>query len=36
MALVLVEDVKLRAHGNVSPQLLGASLIGSLHETLRP
>lgn len=35
-ALVLVEDAKLRAHGNVSPQLLGASLIGALHETLRP
>ena len=36
MALVLVENAKLRAHGNVSPQLLGASLIGALHETLRP
>lgn len=36
MTLVLVEDAKLRAHGNVSPQLLGASLIGALHQTLRP
>jgi len=35
-ALVLVENAKLRAHGNVSPQLLGASLISALHQTLRP
>ncbi len=35
-AMVLVEAAKLRAHGNVSPQLLGASLIGALHDTLRP
>ena len=35
-ALVIVENAKQRAHGNVSPQLLGASLIGALHRTLRP
>ncbi len=36
MAMVLIENAKLRAHGNVSPQLLGASLVGALHDTLRP
>jgi DNA polymerase-3 subunit delta' len=36
MAMILVEDAKLRANGNVSPQLLGASLIAKLHATLRP
>jgi len=36
MAIIHVEHAKLRAHGNVSPQLLGASLIGALHHTLRP
>jgi DNA polymerase-3 subunit delta' len=36
MAMILVEQAKLRANGNVSPQLLGASLIASLHDTLRP
>jgi len=36
MAMILVEEAKLRANGNVSPQLLGASLIASLHNTLRP
>ncbi len=35
-AMLLIEDAKLRAHGNVSPQLLSASLLRSLHDTLRP
>ncbi len=35
-AVVVVEAIKLRAQGNVSPQLLGASLLASLHSTLRP
>lgn len=34
-ALVGVETAKLRAQGNVSPQLLSASLLGALHRTLR-
>jgi DNA polymerase-3 subunit delta' len=33
-ALVDVENSKLRAQGNVSPQLLSAALIDSLHRTL--
>jgi|JI7StandDraft_1071085.scaffolds.fasta_scaffold50396_3 DNA polymerase-3 subunit delta' len=36
IALLDVENAKLRAQGNVSPQLLGASLLASLHRTLRP
>lgn len=36
MGLVLVEDTKLRAQNNISPQLLTASLLGALHDTLRP
>lgn len=35
-AVVLVEQAKAKAQGNVSPQLLGASLLASLHRTLRP
>lgn len=35
-ALMDVEHAKLRAQGNVSPQLLSASLLGALHRTLRP
>ncbi|MBL0172932.1 MAG: hypothetical protein IPP90_19945 [Gemmatimonadaceae bacterium] len=35
-ALMDVEYTKLRAQGNVSPQLLSASLLGALHRTLRP
>ena len=35
-AVVLVEFAKAKAQGNVSPQLLGASLLSSLHRTLRP
>jgi DNA polymerase-3 subunit delta' len=34
-AIPLVENAKLRARGNVSPQLLGASLLDGLHRTLR-
>jgi DNA polymerase-3 subunit delta' len=34
-AVVLVEFAKAKAQGNVSPQLLGASLLSSLHRTLR-
>ncbi len=36
MAVTLVESIKVRAQGNVSPQLLGAGLLASLHRTLRP
>ena len=36
MALIDVEQVKQKAQGNVSPQLLSASLLGALHRTLRP
>ena len=35
-AIVDVEDTKMRAQGNVSPQLLTASLLASLHRTLKP
>ncbi len=35
-ALLHVEQAKVRAQGNVSPQLLGASLLTSLHRTLAP
>ena len=35
-AVVDVEFAKAKAQGNVSPQLLGASLLSSLHRTLRP
>lgn len=35
-AVVLVEHAKAKAQGNVSPQLLGASLLSSLHQALRP
>ena len=34
-AMSLVEQSKLRARGNVSPQLLGASLLHGLHKALR-
>ncbi len=36
MAIIDVEQAKIRAQGNVSPQLVGAALLGSLHRTLRP
>ncbi len=35
-ALTLVEKVKSAAYGNVNPQLLSASLLTSLHRTLKP
>lgn len=35
-ALVLVETAKTKAQGNVSPQLLSASLVSRLHHTLHP
>lgn len=35
-AVVIVERAKLRAQGNVSPQLLGASLLTTLHQILVP
>jgi DNA polymerase-3 subunit delta' len=35
-AMSLVEGAKLRARGNVSPQLLGMSLLQGLHRALRP
>jgi DNA polymerase-3 subunit delta' len=35
-ALMDVEHTRLRAQGNVSPQLLSASLLGAMHQTLRP
>ncbi len=35
-AVVLVELAKAKAQGNISPQLLAASLLFSLHRTLRP
>jgi DNA polymerase III subunit delta' len=35
-AIVAVENAKARAHGNVSPQLLGASLLEALHRTIQP
>lgn len=34
-AMSLVEDAKLQARGNVSPQLVGAGLLDRLHTTLR-
>jgi len=34
-AMSLIEQAKLRARGNVSPQLLGASLLQGLHKALR-
>lgn len=34
-AVVIVETAKLRAQGNVSPQLLGARVVALLHRTLR-
>jgi DNA polymerase-3 subunit delta' len=34
-AMLLVETAKTKAQGNVSPQLLGASLVNALHRTLR-
>ena len=34
-AMTLIEHAKQRARGNVSPQLLGASLLHHLHEALR-
>ncbi|MEO7521696.1 MAG: hypothetical protein ABIW79_07765 [Gemmatimonas sp.] len=34
-AMSLLDVVKVRAHGNVSPQLLGAALVQDLHEALR-
>lgn len=34
--LVIVEEIKQRAQGNVSPQLLSASLLASLHRTFNP
>ena len=36
IALIDVEQAKQKAQGNVSPQLLSASLLGALHGTLRP
>jgi DNA polymerase-3 subunit delta' len=33
--LIVVEQAKLRAQGNVSPQLLGASLLDAIHRTLQ-
>ncbi|MEQ1689717.1 MAG: hypothetical protein ABMA00_00410 [Gemmatimonas sp.] len=35
-ALMDVEQTKRLAQGNVNPQLLSASLVGTLHRTLRP
>ncbi|MES2524160.1 MAG: hypothetical protein V4617_15750 [Gemmatimonadota bacterium] len=35
-ALILVENAKQRARGNVSPQLLAASLLHHLHRALHP
>lgn len=35
-ALMLVEHTKAKAQGNLSPQLLSAALLTSLHRTLRP
>jgi DNA polymerase III subunit delta' len=35
-AMVLVETAKTKAQGNVSPQLLTASLLSSLHRILHP
>ena len=35
-AIVAVEQVRLRAQGNVSPQLLGGALIEDLHRVMRP
>lgn len=34
--LLFVENAKTKAQGNVSPQLLMASLLTSLHQTLNP
>ena len=34
IALMEVEQTKVRARGNVSPQLLSAALLGALHRTL--
>lgn len=34
--LVIVEEAKTKAQGNVSPQLLSASLLASLHRTFNP
>jgi DNA polymerase-3 subunit delta' len=34
--IVLVEQMRLRAYGNVSPQLLAAALVEDLHRTMRP
>jgi DNA polymerase III subunit delta' len=34
--MTLVEQTKLKAQGNVSPNLLTASLLSALHRTLRP
>ena len=34
-AVVIVETAKIRAQGNVSPQLLGARVVALLHRTLR-
>ena len=34
-AVTILQDVKLKAQGNVSPQLLGAALVQDLHEALR-
>jgi DNA polymerase-3 subunit delta' len=35
-AIVAVEQVRLRAQGNVSPQLLGGALVEDLHRVMRP
>jgi DNA polymerase-3 subunit delta' len=35
-AIVVVESVRLRAQGNVSPQLLGGALVEDLHRIMRP
>jgi DNA polymerase-3 subunit delta' len=35
-AVMLVEHTKAKAQGNLSPQLLSAALLTSLHRTLRP
>lgn len=34
-AMLMIEQAKTKAQGNVSPQLLGASLVHALHRTIR-
>jgi DNA polymerase-3 subunit delta' len=36
IALMDVEEAKMRAQGNVNPQLVSAWLLSTLHRTLRP